>query len=145
MDSKRAVLVIDDDPDDFELLKNASADIKAAAALRHVASVDAAIAYLLGSEPYSVRAANPLPQLVFLDLQMPGKNGFEFLTWLRARTEPWRHVPVIVLTSGHDLSDVKKAYDLGANSFLVKPSGYAELCAAMAQVLPYWLQQNRWA
>lgn len=139
------VLVVDDDSEDFELIKTACAEIKAPASLRQVDSVDGAIAYFEGRQPYADRAAHPHPGLVLLDLRLPVKDGFAFLVWLRGRAEGWRHVPVIVLTSGHDLTDVKKAYDLGANSFLVKPSGFDDLCAAMGQILPYWLERNRWA
>ncbi len=87
--------------------------------------------------------ANPPPALVLLDLQMPVKDGFELLSWIRARREDWHRVPVVMLTTSHDYVEIRRAYDLGANSFLVKPTGFEELSDLLAATCEYWLGRNR--
>jgi CheY-like chemotaxis protein len=64
-----------------------------------------------------------MPNLIVLDLKMPRKNGFEVLAWLRQRSEPGT-LPVVVLSSSEEPSDVENAYNLGAVGYLVKPSSY---------------------
>ena len=87
-------------------------------------------------------AAGAIPDLVLLDLSLPGVSGFEILRWLRA-DERTRRVPVIVVTSSQDESDVRRAYDLGANSFVSK-SDSPEKTLQRLRLLPvYWLELNR--
>jgi CheY-like chemotaxis protein len=74
---------------------------------------------------------------------MPGADGFAVLKWIRERQDPLRRVPVVMLTTSHDLAEVKRAYDLGANSFLVKPSEFSDLSRMVADLLSYWLSHNR--
>jgi CheY-like chemotaxis protein len=86
--------------------------------------------------------SRPPPDLVLLDLSLPGKTGFEVLERLRA-DEPTRHVPVIVVTSSQEESDVRRAYELGANSFVSK-SDSPEKTLQRLRLLPiYWLELNR--
>ncbi len=86
--------------------------------------------------------SRPPPDLVLLDLSLPGKSGFEVLERLRA-DEPTRRVPVIVVTSSQEESDVRRAYELGANSFVSK-SDSPERTLQRLRLLPiYWLELNR--
>ncbi len=77
----------------------------------------AAIDYLSGADKYADREKYPLPAVVFLDLKLPLKSGFDVLSWMR-KAEPCANIVVIVLTSSDESTDIKKSYDLGANSFL---------------------------
>src|SRR5581483_1794343 len=81
---------------------------------------DAAIAYLAGVDGYADRTRFPLPALVLLDLKLPRRSGLEVLEWIRKQPGV-RRIPVVVLTSSRQRPDVDCAYDLGANSYLVKP------------------------
>ena len=97
--------------------------------------------YLAGRGDYADRITHPLSSLVLLDLKLPRKSGHEVLEWLRAQPALNR-MPVVVLTSSKESRDVNRAYDLGANSYLVKPVAFADLLR-MAQTLDlYWLQLN---
>src|SRR5678816_737146 len=82
-----------------------------------------ALAYLEGVGKYGNRDEYPLPHIMLLDLKMPRMDGFEVLRAVRGRPE-FDALRIIVLTSSEDQQDVNKAYDLGANSFVVKPSGF---------------------
>jgi CheY-like chemotaxis protein len=137
------ILVVDDSEQDIELLKEACRDAECRGVLTPVRSVDEAISYFEGRGKYGDRDAHPLPALVLLDIQMPSRSGFELLQWLRRRAEEWHRVPVIMLTTSHDFVEIRKAYDMGANSFLVKPTGFDDLTQAMRQVMGYWLERNR--
>lgn len=87
-------------------------------------------------------ASRPPPDLVLLDLSLPGKTGFEVLEHLRAN-ERTRGIPVIVVTSSQEESDVRRAYELGANSFVSK-SDSPEKTLQRLRLLPiYWLELNR--
>jgi CheY-like chemotaxis protein len=102
---------------------------------------DEAMAYLQGEDKFADRQRHPLPSLVLLDLKMPRLNGFEVLSWLRQQ-EPFRRVPVVVLTSSNHQVDVKRAYDLGANSYLIKPVGFEALMEVARAIQHYWLKLN---
>jgi CheY-like chemotaxis protein len=78
-----------------------------------------AVDYLAGNGQFSDRTAFPLPPLIFLDLKMPGKKGLDVLAWLRQQ-DHLRSIVVVILTSSQEPSDLRQAYHLGANSYLVK-------------------------
>jgi len=100
-----------------------------------------AVDYLSGAGQFTDRTAFPLPGLIFLDLKMPGKIGLEVLAWLRQQ-EHLRSIVVVILTSSQEPSDLRDAYRLGANSFLVKPSTTERLRELVQSVKSYWLEFN---
>ena len=100
-----------------------------------------AIAYLHGEGHYADRAAYPFPTLMLLDLKLPRKSGLEVLEWLR-QTQGIHRLPVVVMTSSKESADVGKAYDLGANSYLVKPVAFDTLLAMVRALGMYWLILN---
>jgi len=135
--------MVDDSSEDAALMQAAFKEAKARCALKAVASGNEAMLYLQGKTPYSSRKQHPFPRLVLLDIQMPGKDGFAVLQWIRQRPEEWHRLPVLMLTTSHDYREIKRAYDLGANSFLVKPTGFEELVKLVDDTLSYWLSHNR--
>lgn len=137
------VLVVDDSSQDLALVKAAFAEAGCPAKIRTVQTVDGAIDYLSARGAFSDRAENPMPDLVLLDLQMPARDGFDLLGWIRGQRADWHRVPVIMLTTSHDFVEIRKAYDAGANSFLVKPTGFDELVKMVAEISSYWLIRNR--
>src|SRR6266850_351924 len=139
--SKR-VLIAEDDASDVFLLKRAFALAEVPATLHFVSDGQEAIDYLEGDAAYQDRAAYPLPDLFLLDLKMPKLNGFDVLAWLR-RQPVLKRLLVTVLTSSDQPDDINRAYDLGANSYLLKPHNSSELSELVAQVKRYWLDLNQ--
>lgn len=102
--------------------------------LQAVSDGDQAIAYLRGVNDFCDRKKYPVPQLILLDLKMPRVSGFDVLAWLRS-DDKFKQLPVVVLTSSNHDADVKRAYDLGAKSYLVKPVGF-EALVELVKTLP---------
>ncbi|CAA9272627.1 MAG: hypothetical protein AVDCRST_MAG27-3196 [uncultured Craurococcus sp.] len=131
------VLLVEDNPDDAELITRAFRKAGLAVILEHVADGEAAVARL-------ARADAPAVGLVLLDLKLPLRSGFEVLGWIRDEAEvAVRRIPVVVLTSSDQERDVRQAYDLGANSYLVKPVGAPALLDMARSLNGYWLRLNR--
>jgi CheY-like chemotaxis protein len=114
------VLAVDDNDDDVMLIRRAFERAAVGNPLRVVRSGLEALAYFNGEPPYEDRAEHPLPGLVLLDIKMPGMDGFEVVKWIRSRSD-LNPIAVVMLTSSDAIRDVNLAYQLGANSFLVKP------------------------
>jgi CheY-like chemotaxis protein len=128
------ILHVEDDTNDTLLLEHAFKKAGLVFDLQAVSDGDQAIAYLRGVNDFSDRDKHPLPKLILLDLKMPRLSGFDVLTWLRS-DEGLRCVPVVVLTSSNHDADVKRAYALGAKSYLVKPVGF-EALVELVKTLP---------
>ena len=128
------ILHVEDDPNDTLLLEHACKKAGLVFDLQAVSDGDQAIAYLRGMNDFSDRSKYPLPKLILLDLKMPRLSGFDVLAWLRS-DEGFRGVPVVVLTSSNHDADVKRAYALGAKSYLVKPVGF-EALVELVKTLP---------
>jgi CheY-like chemotaxis protein len=97
-----------------------------------------AVDYLSGNGRYADRSAHPLPALVVLDLKMPRMSGFDVLAWLA--TQPaLKEIPVVVLSSSGDESDMKKARQLGAREYFVKPHSFDEFMRIAHQMQMRWL------
>jgi CheY-like chemotaxis protein len=128
------ILHVEDDPNDTLLLEHACRKAGVIFDLQAVSDGDQAIAYLRGLNNFSDRAKHPMPKLILLDLKMPRVSGFDVLAWLRSE-DSLKGLPVVVLTSSNHDADVKRAYDLGAKSYLVKPVGF-EALVELVKTLP---------
>lgn len=138
----KRVLIAEDDPSDIFLLRRAFTLAQVPATLHFVRDGQEVIDYLEGDAKYQDRAAHPLPDLLLLDLKMPRLNGFDVLAWLRQQPG-LKRLLVTILTSSDQPSDINRAYDLGANSYLLKPHNSSELSQLVAQVKRYWLDLNQ--
>ena len=138
--TNNTILLVEDDSNDVLLVKRAFRKAKLNPQIEIVADGDEAIAYLTGQAPYSDRQLD-LPSLILLDLKLPRRSGLEVLEWIRQQPQ-LKRILVIVLTSSRENPDVAKAYDLGVNSYLVKPVAFEDLVKLMAQVHHYWLDLN---
>lgn len=136
------ILLVEDDINDALLLRRAFAKAGVVNTIVQLEDGDSAVAYLDGAGEYADREYYPLPCLILLDLKLPRRSGLEVLEWMRAQPG-LRRIPVVVLTSSQQSRDINRAYDLGANSYLVKPVGFDTLLE-MAQALNlYWLCFNK--
>lgn len=133
------ILLVEDDHNDVLLIKRAFEKVKIANPIIVMNDGEEAISYLAGREPYVERA---LPMLVLLDLKLPRKSGHEVLEWLRQQ-QTLKRLPVVVLTASSESSDINRAYDLGANSYLVKPVTFDALVEMVKTLNLYWLILNK--
>jgi len=138
----KRVLIAEDDPSDVFLLQRAFTAAGVPAALHFVRDGQEAIDYLGGEASFADRASYPLPDLMLLDLKMPRLNGFDVLEWLR-KQPGLRRLLVTILTSSDQARDIDRAYDLGANSYLLKPHGTHELSELVMRLQRYWFELNQ--
>jgi CheY-like chemotaxis protein len=136
-----SILLVEDSEDDVFLMERAVRTTRLEFALTIKPHGQAAIDHLARPECGSV-GGEPLPDLIFLDLQLPYQTGFDVLRWIRNQPKT-RSSVVIVLTSSAQQRDVDQAFALGANSYVVKPSSPAELRLMLTDLQHYWLQWNR--
>lgn len=132
------ILLAEDSPDDVLLLQHAFEKAGVAHRLEVVCDGMEAMEYLNGENAYADREQHPFPDVLLLDLNMPRMNGFEVLEQVR-REPRYRRLLVHVLTASSREADVERAYDLGANSYVLKPSLMSDL-VAFASVLKQWHQ-----
>jgi len=131
------VLMADDDADDRMLAKDAWEESRPANELEFVEDGEQLLDYLRHRGRYSDLAAAPLPNIILLDLNMPKKDGREALREIKS--DPLlRKIPVIVLTTSRADEDVARSYDLGVNSFIVKPARFEALVEVMRCLAEYW-------
>lgn len=136
-----SILLVDDDEDDVILTRRAFERMRIGNPLHVAANGEAAIEYLAGKGAYKDRLKHPIPTLILLDVKMPRKGGHEVLEWLKAKPQ-LRRIPVVMLTSSKDPVDVNRAYDLGVNSYLVKPLSFDGLNEIARTLNLYWIMTN---
>ena len=144
MSAHFTILHVEDDPNDILLVQRALKKTTAPAIILSVSDGDRALSYLSGSQDYANREKFPFPHLVLLDLKMPRKSGMEVLAWIRDQPALKRLLVVVFTSSKHD-QDINRAYELGANSYLVKPVGFEELVTTMKEIHHYWGTLNQTA
>lgn len=136
-----AILLVEDNDDEAVLMKRALKAAGITNPLQIAEDGQKAIEYLDGSGPYADRQTYPAPLFVFLDLKLPYKNGHEVLAWARSQRK-LEGVVVLVFTSSSEPSDLRKAYHLGANSYIVKPTSSERLIELAKAFRRYWLEFN---
>jgi CheY-like chemotaxis protein len=135
------MLVAEDRDEDVDILKLACQRAGVSLPLHFVRDGEEALEYLKGEGQFSDREKYPLPTLLLLDLNMPRLNGFEVLQWLRLQPG-LRRLVVIIFTSSELPEDVNKAFELGANSYLVKPVDFQKLEETARYLNTYWVKFN---
>lgn len=129
------ILLMEDDPGDVELVREALADAKLSLSIEHVPDGEAGMRYLRRVGEYS-RAKRP--DIILLDLNMPRKDGREVLEEVKGDKQ-LRSIPVVVLTTSDAEPDILESYDLGANCYLKKPLGLSEFLQVVKSVENFWL------
>lgn len=135
------VLLVEDNPRDAELTIRALKKHNLANRLVHVKDGAEALDFLFGRGPYEGRSTDASPRVVLLDLKLPKINGLEVLRQMKE--EPaLRSIPVVIVTSSAEDPDMEAAYQLGANSYVVKPVQFDQFMEAMSKLGVYWLMLN---
>ncbi len=135
------ILLVEDSPQDAELTLHALRKRNLANRLIHVKDGQEALDWLFGEGVYAGRDTDRQPKIVLLDLKMPRVDGLEVLRAIRAN-ERTRHLPVVVMTSSHEQNDIIESYELGVNSYIVKPLEFDAFSAIVADLGYYWLVVN---
>jgi CheY-like chemotaxis protein len=133
------ILLAEDDPDDRQLTQEALAECRLANDIHFVEDGEQLLDYLFRRGNYANLAAEPLPGLILLDLNMPRKDGREALKEIKANPE-LRRVPVVVLTTSKAEEDILRTYDLGVNSYITKPVTFDSLVETIKVLGKYWFE-----
>lgn len=133
--------MVEDQRMDIELTLNAFREARLANNIRVATTGEEALAYVWGEGEFSDRKTHPLPDLILLDLKMPGIDGFEVLKQLK-EADKLKRIPVIILTSSKEEGDRAVSYDLGANSYLVKPVSFDGFLHTVKEIGEYWVVLN---
>jgi CheY-like chemotaxis protein len=136
--NQTTILLVEDDQNDVMLIKRSFSKARIINPITCVENGEQAIAYLKGEGAYADRQQFPLPFMLLLDLKLPRLSGHEVIKWLRQQPL-LKRLPVVVLSSSRQPEDINRAYELGANSYLVKPVVFEEFATLMRQLQMYWL------
>jgi len=135
------ILLVEDNRMDVELTLDAFKEARLGNTVFVAANGQEALDYMFGRDKYGNRATYPLPDIILLDLKMPGIDGFEVLRQIKA-SPMLKRIPVIVLTSSKEEGDRALSYDIGANSYLVKPITFDGFLDVVRQIEQYWIILN---
>ena len=136
------ILIVEDNLDDAELTIRALKKSHLANHVTHLVDGAEALDFLFGMGSYAGRDILNVPKVILLDLKMPKVNGLEVLARIKAESHT-RMIPVVILTSSAEDPDVKKSYELGANSYIVKPVEFQDFARVISELGMYWLVINK--
>jgi CheY-like chemotaxis protein len=132
------VLLVEDDLNDIFLVKRAFRTARIPNPLQVVTDGEEAISYLRGEGKYADRESYPLPLLIVMDIKMPRRSGFDVLEWVKGDGRPLRRIPIVIVSSSNNVSDINRAYELGANAYMVKPMDYRAVEHLFESITHYW-------
>lgn len=141
MSKPAVILLVEDNRMDVELTLDAFREARFGNPIQVVGDGQEALDYLFGLGKYVERESYPLPDLILLDLKLPGVDGHEVLHRIKT-TEGLKRIPVVILTSSREEADLVRSYDNGANSYLVKPVSFEGLMGVVRTLGEYWLTLN---
>jgi CheY-like chemotaxis protein len=141
LNARGAILLVEDNGDDVFFMQRAAKSAGVENPMHVVTDGSQAIEYLSGAGEFANREVHPLPCVVLLDLKLPGMSGLDVLAWMRGRPELTTSV-VIVLTTSREPRDIREAYRLGANAYLVKPTSPAQLTELLSAIKIFWINHN---
>ncbi len=142
MNSEIEILLIEDNPSDAEMTIRGLQKSNLGNNIIHLKDGAIALEFIFGTGMYEGRNVNNKPKMILLDLKMPKVNGIEVLEKIKA--DPLtKTIPVIILTSSKEDPDIKRCYELGANSYIVKPVGFDNFMIAVKDLGIYWLLHNQ--
>ena len=131
------VLLVEDELNDIFLVKRAFKIAHLENPLQVVTDGEEATRYLSGEGKYADRETFPLPKLIVMDIKMPRMTGFEVLEWIK-HDGKIRRIPVVIVSSSDRPQDIDRAYELGANAYMVKPMDYHAVERLFESITHYW-------
>lgn len=131
------VLVAEDSDSDFELIRLALQNAGKEFRIFRVRDGHEAMQYLAGERTFADRNTYPVPHIALFDIGLPGINGLEILAWLQSRPQH-RVIPTIMLSASPKPEDIAKSYELGANTYFVKPTDYFHFQTLFRDIAAYW-------
>jgi CheY-like chemotaxis protein len=132
------VLLVEDDLNDIFLVKRAFKLARVKNPLQVVTDGQEAILYLKGEGKYADREMYPLPKLLVMDIKMPRRSGFEVLEWAKGHSGSIKRIPIVIVSSSEDPADINRAYELGANAYMVKPVDFRAVEHLFQSITQYW-------
>jgi len=141
---KVEILLVEDNPNDAKLTLRALKKNNLINEVFVVKDGVEALDYIFAENEYSYRSIDNSPKVIFLDLKLPKVNGIEVLEKIKGDSRT-RNIPVVVLTSSAEDRDLKRCYELGANSYIVKPVDFESFMEAVTHLGFYWLLLNKTA
>jgi CheY-like chemotaxis protein len=132
------VLLVEDDLNDVFLVKRAFKMAQLPTPLKVVTDGEEAIDYLRGEGKYADRRLHPIPKLIVMDIKMPRKTGLEVLQWVKHHDGPLRRIPVVIVSFSENPADINRAYELGANAYMVKPVDFRAVGRLFESITRYW-------
>ena len=136
------ILLVEDNPDDVELTLRALKKSKIANKVLVVNDGAQALDFIFNTGAYKGRIAGNQPKVILLDLKLPKINGMEVIRKMKS-DESTKTIPIVALTSSEEDEDVKECYDLGVNSYIVKPVDFEKFAKTVADIGLYWLLVNK--
>ncbi len=135
------ILFVEDSIDDAKLAMRELGKSNIANSILHVDDGQKAIDYIFGEGEFRGRDISHTPKLIILDLHLPKRDGFEVLTAIRNDPRV-ANIPVVLLTSSQEEEDISKSYDLGVNSYIIKPMDFSKFSKSIIEIGYYWLVLN---
>jgi CheY-like chemotaxis protein len=132
------ILLVEDDLNDIFLVKRAFKMARIENPLQVVTDGQEALSYLSGEGKYANRETHPLPKLIVMDIKMPRLTGFQVLEWVKGHNTPLRRIPIVVVSSSDNPTDINRAYELGANAYMVKPMEFRAVEHLFESITHYW-------
>lgn len=136
------ILLVDDNMNDAELIIEALRGVNLANHLVHVQDGEEALEFIFARGAFAEREIKNVPRVILLDIKMPKVDGIEVLRQIRAN-EDTRLIPVVIMTSSKEEQDIIKSYELGVNSFVVKPVEFDNFAKAVSELGLYWVLTNQ--
>ncbi len=142
IDQEVEILIVEDNPDDAELAIRALKKSHLVNNIVHLIDGAQALEFLFATGKYSGRNVNHIPKVILLDLKMPKVSGIEVLERLKSHPV-MKSIPIVVLTSSAEDPDIKRCYELGANSYIVKPVEFGNFSKTVTDLGFYWMVINK--
>lgn len=136
------ILLVEDNMNDAELIIEALRDVHIANKLVHLQDGEEALEFIFARGAFAERKIKNIPKVILLDIKMPKVDGIEVLRQIRANHDT-KLIPIVIMTSSKEEQDIIKSYQLGANSFVVKPVEFNDFAKAVSELGLYWILTNQ--